>query len=84
MGNCKKNQSGTGDAVRYAIPHLKGSQTIILYGDVPMIESYDLKELIKKNQKGLGILTFNKKSNRDFAKPKEIKTILENCRRKRL
>ena len=34
----QKEQLGTGDAVKYAIPHLKGSQTIILYGDVPMVE----------------------------------------------
>ena len=50
MDNSKK-QLGTGDAVKYAIPHLKGSQTIILYGDVPMVELNDLKQLIKKIRK---------------------------------
>ena len=39
----QKKQLGTGDAVKYAIPHLKGSQTIVLYGDVPMVELDDLK-----------------------------------------
>ena len=41
----QKKQLGTGDAVKYAIPHLTSSQTIVLYGDVPMLELNDLKHL---------------------------------------
>ena len=68
----QKEQLGTGDAVKYAIPHLKGSQTIILYGDVPMVELDDLKELIKKTKKGLGVLTFNKTNPTGYGRIKRI------------
>ena len=48
----QKKQLGTGDAVKYAIPHLTSSQTMVLYGDVPMVELNDLKHLIKKSENG--------------------------------
>ena len=54
----QKEQLGTGDAVKYAIPHLKGSQTIILYGDVPMVELDDLKQLLKKTENRFGSINF--------------------------
>ena len=56
----QEKQLGTGDAVKYAIPNLIGQQTLILYGDVPLIKINELKKLIKKGEKGLSILTFDK------------------------
>ena len=73
----QKKQLGTGDAVKYAIPHLKGSQTIILYGDVPMVELDDLKQLIKKTKKGLGVLTFNKINPTGYGRIKRIENNIE-------
>ena len=56
----QEKQLGTGDAVKYAIPNLTGEQTLILYGDVPLVKINELKKLIKIGEKGLSILTFNK------------------------
>ena len=73
----QKEQLGTGDAVKYAIPHLKGSQTIILYGDVPMVELDDLKQLIKKTENNLGVLTFNKTNPTGYGRIKRIENNIE-------
>lgn len=56
----QKEQLGTGDAVKYAMPHLSGKQSIILYGDVPLVQLEDLSQLLKLSVGGLGILTFIK------------------------
>ncbi len=64
----QKKQLGTGDAVKYAVPNLIGQQTLILYGDVPLIEINDLKKLIKKGGKGLSILTFNKLNPKGYGR----------------
>ena len=73
----QKKQLGTGDAVRYAIPYLKSTQTIILYGDVPLVDFNDLKQLIKKSEKGLGILTFKKINPTGYGRIKRIKNDIE-------
>ncbi len=53
-------QRGTADAVAKALPLLKDDQkVIILYGDVPLISSNTLNELIEKTKDGLGIVTIN-------------------------
>jgi len=72
----QKNQLGTGDAVKYAIPYLKGSKTIVLYGDVPMLQLEDLQQLIKTEKK-LGILTFNKINPTGYGRIKRIKNDIE-------
>ena len=39
----QKEQLGTGDAVKYTAPYMEGSQTMVLYGDVPLIDHNDFK-----------------------------------------
>ena len=43
----QEKQLGTGDAVKYAIPNLTGEQTLILYGDVPLVKINELKKLME-------------------------------------
>jgi bifunctional UDP-N-acetylglucosamine pyrophosphorylase/glucosamine-1-phosphate N-acetyltransferase len=51
-------QLGTGHAVQQALPHLKGvGTTLVLYGDVPLIETGTLKKLLHAAQDALAILT---------------------------
>lgn len=51
-------QLGTGHAVKQALPHLASSAvTLILYGDVPLIQADTLKKLVQSAQGGLAILT---------------------------
>ena len=51
-------QLGTGHAVQQALPHLQGDGiTLILYGDVPLIQTETLKRLFHAAQGGLAILT---------------------------
>jgi bifunctional UDP-N-acetylglucosamine pyrophosphorylase / glucosamine-1-phosphate N-acetyltransferase len=39
-------QLGTGHAVQQALPHLESETTLVLYGDVPLIDAATLKRLI--------------------------------------
>ena len=51
-------QLGTGHAVQQALPHLKEEgTTLVLYGDVPLIQVETLKRLIQAAQDALAILT---------------------------
>ena len=58
----QRKQLGTAHAVKAALDQLRPSSvTVVLYGDVPLIESKTLKRLIRDAAKGsLAILTFNK------------------------
>ena len=58
----QRKQLGTAHAVKAALTQLRPSSvTVVLYGDVPLIESKTLKRLIRDASKGsLAILTFNK------------------------
>jgi len=58
----QRKQLGTAHAVKAALDQLRpNSVTVVLYGDVPLIESKTLKRLIRDASKGsLAILTFNK------------------------
>ena len=58
----QRKQLGTAHAVKTALSKLRpGSVTIVLYGDVPLIENKTLKKLINQAKNGsLAILTFNK------------------------
>ena len=58
----QRKQLGTAHAVKAALNQLRPSSvTVVLYGDVPLIESKTLKRLIRDASKGsLAILTFNK------------------------
>ena len=54
----QKSQNGTGDAVKSALPALKGTKgdVLVLYGDVPLVRSEDLKALVKlRTDKKAGI-----------------------------
>ena len=54
-------QLGTGHAVQQAVPYLDNSaQTLILLGDVPLIDISACQKLIDSAQQNLAILSFNK------------------------
>ncbi|SBT03347.1 fused N-acetyl glucosamine-1-phosphate uridyltransferase; glucosamine-1-phosphate acetyl transferase [Candidatus Accumulibacter aalborgensis] len=51
-------QLGTGHAVMQALPHLgEAETTLVLYGDVPLIQAATLKKLLHAARKALAILT---------------------------
>ena len=51
-------QLGTGHAVQQALPYLKGTgTTLVLYGDVPLIQAETLRRLLHAAQDALAILT---------------------------
>ena len=51
-------QLGTGHAVAQALPHLTAEKVLILYGDVPLIQSATLQGLLGKvSDRQLGLLT---------------------------
>ena len=65
----QKEQLGTGHAVQQAIP-LVGDEgsTLILYGDVPLIDEHTIKRLIDKGQKNLAVLTFLKEDPKGYGR----------------
>jgi bifunctional UDP-N-acetylglucosamine pyrophosphorylase / glucosamine-1-phosphate N-acetyltransferase len=51
-------QLGTGHAVQQALPHLDAlAPTLVLYGDVPLVRTETLTDLIATSGNGLGVLT---------------------------
>ena len=67
-------QLGTGHAVQQALPHLKvDGTTLILYGDVPLIQAETLKNLAQAAQGALAILTF------ELANPSGYGRIVRNA-----
>ena len=57
----QEKQLGTGHAVQQAVPYLDaGAQTLILLGDVPLIDKGSCQKLIETAQHNLVILSFNK------------------------
>nr|WP_314488938.1 bifunctional UDP-N-acetylglucosamine diphosphorylase/glucosamine-1-phosphate N-acetyltransferase GlmU [uncultured Kingella sp.] len=51
-------QLGTGHAVKTALPHLpEDGRTLVLYGDVPLIDRNNLQALLAAAGDGVGILT---------------------------
>lgn len=57
-------QHGTGHAVQQALPHLvEGAAdddvTLVLYGDVPLVQAETLRRLLQARGKGLALLTEN-------------------------
>src|SRR5690554_7890608 len=46
----QSEQLGTGHAVAQAIPQLKAENTLVLYGDVPLIEGATLESLLTRSE----------------------------------
>ncbi len=69
-------QLGTGHAVRQAVPHIDpAGQVLILYGDVPLIRSETLQEMVLIAREGaLALLTVN------LAEPAGYGRIVRNAR----
>ncbi|QWT47318.1 bifunctional UDP-N-acetylglucosamine diphosphorylase/glucosamine-1-phosphate N-acetyltransferase GlmU [Azospira inquinata] len=66
-------QLGTGHAVQQALPYLgQGSHTLVLYGDVPLVQESTLKRLLAAAQDGLAVLTV------DLDNPQGYGRILRN------
>jgi bifunctional UDP-N-acetylglucosamine pyrophosphorylase/glucosamine-1-phosphate N-acetyltransferase len=61
---------GTGHAVKAALPATRsGSVVVVLYGDVPMVQSKTLKALSKiASQDCLAILTFHKDDPKGYGR----------------
>ncbi|MGD9000502.1 MAG: bifunctional UDP-N-acetylglucosamine diphosphorylase/glucosamine-1-phosphate N-acetyltransferase GlmU [Granulosicoccaceae bacterium] len=54
-------QLGTGHAVAQALPSINADdgRVLVLYGDVPLIQSSTLKSLVQSNPDGIALLTVN-------------------------
>lgn len=56
----QSEQLGTGHAVAQALPALTAERVLILYGDVPLIETATLERLLERvSEQQLGLLTVN-------------------------
>ena len=56
----QNRQLGTGHAVKQALKSLRpGATTLIMYGDVPLVNIKTLKKLVSVGKNNLGLLTFN-------------------------
>ena len=65
----QKEQLGTGHALQQAIPFIKDEgSTLILYGDVPLIDQEIIQSLIKKGQKNLAVLTYTKEDPKGYGR----------------
>jgi bifunctional UDP-N-acetylglucosamine pyrophosphorylase/glucosamine-1-phosphate N-acetyltransferase len=65
----QKEQLGTGHALQQAIPFIKDEgSTLILYGDVPLIDQETIQSLIKKGQKNLAVLTYTKEDPKGYGR----------------
>ncbi len=78
----QKEQLGTGHAVLQAMPFISDEgNTLILFGDVPLIEQKMIQRLIVKGQKNLAVLTFVKDDptgyGRIIRENNQIKKIVE-------
>ncbi len=65
----QKEQLGTGHAVMQAINEITSQLTLILYGDVPLINHELLLRLIDASKKtGIGLVTFDKNNPTGFGR----------------
>ena len=65
----QKEQLGTGHAVMQTIPLMKEEgSTLILYGDVPLIDQTTIQRLIQKGQKNLAVLTYTKEDPKGYGR----------------
>ena len=62
-------QLGTGHAVQQAVPELvEDGTTLILFGDVPLIRAETCRQLLKKAEKRLALLTFIKQPPKGYGR----------------
>ena len=65
----QKEQLGTGHAVMQTISLMKEEgSTLILYGDVPLIDQTTIQRLIQKGQKNLVVLTYTKEDPKGYGR----------------
>ena len=65
----QKEQLGTGHAVMQTISLMKEEgSTLILYGDVPLIDQTTIQRLIQKGQKNLAVLTYTKEDPKGYGR----------------
>ncbi len=67
----QNQQLGTADALRVALPKVKGENILVLYGDMPFIKAESLKKLIQKH--------FDTKANITMFTAKASPSIPENA-----
>lgn len=53
-------QKGTGHAVQQALPYLQDGQTLILLGDVPLVDRQACGQLLEQSRQSLALLSFIK------------------------
>jgi bifunctional UDP-N-acetylglucosamine pyrophosphorylase/glucosamine-1-phosphate N-acetyltransferase len=60
---------GTGHALQQAVPLINdGGNTLILYGDVPLIDQKTIERLIIKGKKNLAVLTYLKEDPKGYGR----------------
>ena len=65
----QKEQLGTGHAVLQAASFIKDEgSTLILYGDVPLIDEKKIQSLIEKGQRNLAVLTYSKEDSTGYGR----------------
>jgi bifunctional UDP-N-acetylglucosamine pyrophosphorylase/glucosamine-1-phosphate N-acetyltransferase len=65
----QKEQLGTGHALMQAAPLIKDEgNTLILYGDVPLIDQKTIERLIIKGLKNLAVLTYSKENPKGYGR----------------
>lgn len=76
-------QKGTGHAVQQALPFLNDGQTLILLGDVPLVDVHACEQLLKLSQQSLALLSFNKADPTGYGRivrdaNQQVNTIVEH------
>ena len=65
----QNKQLGTGHAVKQALKSLRpGATTLIMYGDVPLVNIKTLKKLVSNGKNNLSLLTFNLDSPKGYGR----------------
>lgn len=76
-------QKGTGHAVQQALPYLNGGQSLILLGDVPLVDVQACHALLKKSEQSLALLSVIKADPTGYGRivrdaQCEVKAIVEH------
>jgi len=68
----QKEQLGTGHAVLQAESYINADTTLILYGDVPLVDKNDLKKLVDQAHDSISIMTFVKEDPTGYGRIKRV------------